>query len=188
MRFSDDGSTWPAAFDPYATTAAYTLPAGDGPKTVYVQFQDSEGNISDRVSASIKLDGTPPVVTVTTPADGATYVKHQAVIADWATSDAYSGVASEAGTVADGALIDTASFGAKSVTVTATDVAGNSATTMVAYSVPFASAGVLPPLSPDKTSVVDGGSVAVKFQVFDTGGPSVEHAHAGAVSGPANSG
>ena len=77
------------------------LPAGDGPKTVYVQFQDSEGNVSDAVSASIKLDATPPVVTVTTPAEGATYLKDQAVTADWSTSDAYSGVASEAGTVAD---------------------------------------------------------------------------------------
>ena len=170
MRFSDDGSTWPAAFEPYATTAAYTLPAGDGPKTVSVQFQDAEGNVSDAVSASIKLDATPPVITVTTPAEGATYVKDQAVTADWSTSDAYSGVASEAGTVADGALIDTASFGAKSFTVTATDVAGNSATTTVAYSVPFASAGVLPPLSPGRTTVVTGDSVAVKFQVFDSGG------------------
>jgi hypothetical protein len=172
MRFSDDGISRTASFEPYASGKAYTLPAGDGPKTVYVQFQDSEGNVSDAVSASIKLDATPPVVTVTTPVEGATYVKDQAVTADWSASDAYSGVASEAGTVADGALIDTASFGAKSFTVTATDVAGNSATTTVAYSVPFASAGVLPPLSPGKTTVVNGDSMAVKFQVFDSGGMS----------------
>ena len=35
------------------------LPANSS-KTVYVQFQDSEGNISDAVSASIKLDTTGP--------------------------------------------------------------------------------------------------------------------------------
>jgi hypothetical protein len=173
MRFSDDGASWPAAFDPYATSAAYALPAGDGPKTVYVQFQDAEGNISDAESASIKLDTTPPVITLTTPADGVTYVKNQAVAADWSTSDAYSGVASKSGTVATGALIDTASFGAKSFSVTATDVAGNSATTTVGYSVPFASAGVLSPLSPTKVSVVSGGSASVKFQIFDSGGRSV---------------
>ena len=134
MRFSDDGASWSADFTSYATSSAYALPAGDGPKTVYVQFQDSEGNISDAVSASIKLDTTPPVITLTTPADGATYVKNQAVTADWSTWDAYSGVAGESGTVADGALIDTASFGAKSFTVTASDVAGNSATTTIGYS------------------------------------------------------
>jgi hypothetical protein len=60
MRFSNDGSSWPVSFQPYATSAAYTLPAGDGQKTVYAQFQDSEGNISDPVSASIKLDTQGP--------------------------------------------------------------------------------------------------------------------------------
>ena len=69
-----------------------------------------------------------------------------------------------------GALIDTATFGAKSFTVTAIDVAGNGTTTTVGYSVPFASAGVLSPLSPTKISVVDGGSAPVKFQIFDSGG------------------
>jgi hypothetical protein len=172
MRFSDDGTSWPVSFAPYATTAAYTLPAGDGAKTVYVQFQDSEGNVSDAVSASIKLDTTPPVITLNVPKDGATYLKGQAVSADWSTADAYSGVASQSGTVASGALIDTASFGAKSFNVTATDVAGNSATTTVAYSVPFASAGVLSPLSPNKISLVSG-SAAVKFQVLDSLGKPV---------------
>ena len=64
MRFSDDGVTWPAIFQAYATSAPYTLPAGDGAKTVYAQFQDSEGNISDAVSASIKLDATGPTASI----------------------------------------------------------------------------------------------------------------------------
>jgi hypothetical protein len=125
------------------------------------------------VNASIKLDTTPPVITLIMPKDGATYLKNQAVTADWSTWDAYSGVATQSGTVPSGALIDTASFGAKSFTVTASDVAGNSATTTVAYAVPFASAGLLSPLSPTKISLVSGGSASVKFQIFDTGGKSV---------------
>ena len=40
------------------------------------------------------------------------------------------------------------------------------------YSVPFASAGVLPPLSPTKTSVVSGGSVPVTCRIFDAAGRS----------------
>ena len=173
MRFSDDGSSWPMSFEAYAADKAYTLPAGDGPKTVYVQFQDSEDNISDAVSASIKLDTTAPVITLTTPADGATYVKDQVVLADWSTTDAYSGVATDSGTTPSGSAIDTASFGAKSFTVTATDVAGNTATTTAGYSVPFVSAGVLSPLSPSKVKVVAGNSVPVKFQVMDSRGRSV---------------
>jgi hypothetical protein len=173
MRFSDDGTTWPATFEPYATSFAHTLTAGDGPKTVYAQFQDAEGNVSDAVSASIKLDSTPPVITLTTPADGAAYVRDQAVAADWSAEDAYSGVDTAQGTVASGDLIDTASFGVKSFTVTAADVAGNTASMTVHYSVPFASAGVLPPLSATKVTVVTGGSAAVKFQVFDAEGRSV---------------
>ena len=65
MRFSDDGSTWPAELPaPTPTSSAYTLPAGDGAKTVFVQFQDSEGNVSDAVSASIKLDTTGPAASI----------------------------------------------------------------------------------------------------------------------------
>ena len=60
MRFSDDGKTWPAEFTTFAGNSAYTLPAGDGAKTVFAQFQDSEGNISDPVSATIELDTSRP--------------------------------------------------------------------------------------------------------------------------------
>jgi PKD repeat protein len=60
MRFSADGSTWPGIWTSYGTSAPYTLPAGDGLKTVYVQFQDGSGNISSTSSASITLDTTAP--------------------------------------------------------------------------------------------------------------------------------
>lgn len=42
----------------YAPTKTYTLPAGDGRKTLYVKFRDAAGNESAVVSASIVL-GTP---------------------------------------------------------------------------------------------------------------------------------
>ena len=43
------------------------VPAGDGVKTVSVQFQDSEGNVSASVSSTIKLDSTGPTVTDDAP-------------------------------------------------------------------------------------------------------------------------
>ncbi len=41
----------------------YTLSSGDGVKNLYARFQDSLGNYSQAVQASVLLDSTPPVVT-----------------------------------------------------------------------------------------------------------------------------
>jgi type II secretory pathway pseudopilin PulG len=59
MSFSDDGvqfGTWLT----YATTALYTVPSGDGTKTVYARFRDASGNISAVVSDTILLDSVAP--------------------------------------------------------------------------------------------------------------------------------
>ncbi|MBU6335160.1 MAG: hypothetical protein KGS47_12280 [Chloroflexi bacterium] len=57
MRFSDDGGTTWSAWQAYASPLNYTLPAGDGAKTVTVQFRDAVGNLSATASDSITLDG-----------------------------------------------------------------------------------------------------------------------------------
>ena len=49
----------------YTATTPWTLAAGDGTKTVYVQFQDAAGNWSTPVSDDIVLDTTGPVGSVT---------------------------------------------------------------------------------------------------------------------------
>jgi hypothetical protein len=83
---------------------------------------------SDGGSASffVPIDTTPPTITIATPAAGAVYALGEHVQADYTCSDAGSGVATPcAGTVADGALVDTSSPGTKSLTVGAvTDAAG----------------------------------------------------------------
>jgi ribosomal protein L40E len=45
MRFSDNNVTW-STWQPYETSVNWTLPEGDGQKTVYVQFKDNSGLIS----------------------------------------------------------------------------------------------------------------------------------------------
>jgi len=65
MRFSNDGITWSAeTWDTaasYAESAPWTLAAGDGPKTVYVQFRDYAGHVSEEAIADdIILDTMPP--------------------------------------------------------------------------------------------------------------------------------
>jgi hypothetical protein len=48
----------------YNTPIAWTLPAGDGPKTVYAQWRDSAGNWSTPVSDGITVDANPATGTV----------------------------------------------------------------------------------------------------------------------------
>lgn len=43
-----------------ATTAPWKLPPGDSPKTVWAQFKDSEGMLSEPLSDTIQLDTRPP--------------------------------------------------------------------------------------------------------------------------------
>ncbi len=49
-----------SAFGAYSATKAWTLPAGDGPKTVYVILRDAANLVSNQASASVTLDTAPP--------------------------------------------------------------------------------------------------------------------------------
>ncbi|EFM10886.1 S-layer domain protein [Paenibacillus curdlanolyticus YK9] len=62
-QFSSDGTTW-SGWEAYGASKSLTLPAGDGSKTVSVQFRDAVGNVSAVVTDSITLDTTAPVGTV----------------------------------------------------------------------------------------------------------------------------
>lgn len=84
----------------------------------------------------ISNDVTAPMITITTPVQGAAYAKNSTLIADFSCSDGDGvGVASCVGTVADGAAISTSTSGSKSFTVTATDNEGKVSTKTVTYTV-----------------------------------------------------
>lgn len=68
MQFSNDNTSWTAA-EPFASTKAWTITAGDGVKTVYAKLMDPAGNWSQAFSAAILLDAVQPVTTAST-ADG----------------------------------------------------------------------------------------------------------------------
>lgn len=78
MRFSNDDSTW-STWETYATSKSWTLGAGDGTKTVYVQFRDVAGNPSTSYNDSIVLDTVAPVTT-TSAEDGVTYEGNQTIV------------------------------------------------------------------------------------------------------------
>jgi hypothetical protein len=101
MRFSNDNATW-GGWTAYATSAAWTLSAGDGTKTVYVQYRDIADNGSGSFTDTIILDTTAPTGSVSING-GAAYVGTLSVTLTLSATDAGSGVAqmrfSENGTV-----------------------------------------------------------------------------------------
>jgi len=62
MRFSNDNLKWSAP-EPYKTTKAWAISAGDGTKTVYAQYKDKAGNWSKVYFDTIILDSTPAVIS-----------------------------------------------------------------------------------------------------------------------------
>jgi len=60
-RFSNDGIAW-GEWDVYSPQKAWTLPAGDGVKTVYAQVETTAGQFTT-VSDSIVVDTTAPLVS-----------------------------------------------------------------------------------------------------------------------------
>ncbi len=63
MRFSDDGAHW-SAWEVLSATRAYTLPSGDGHKTVRVQYLDKANNRSATYSDFILLDTAVPTGSI----------------------------------------------------------------------------------------------------------------------------
>ncbi|MCU0725290.1 MAG: hypothetical protein MUE73_05815 [Planctomycetes bacterium] len=62
------------AWVPYATSALFTLPSGDGVKGIDAQFLDVAGNVSSLASDTILLDRTAPTLTSFTVNGGNQYV------------------------------------------------------------------------------------------------------------------
>ncbi len=88
LFFSNDGTTWTSY--PAGTTAVeWTLPAGDGPKTIYLKATDRAGNESDIFQAQVTLDTTAPGVPQPRLATGG----NKQVTFEWlASSDDLAGV------------------------------------------------------------------------------------------------
>jgi hypothetical protein len=94
MRFSNDGTNF-GAWVPYSTSTSYTLPSGDGSKTVFVQFRNGAGAVSATASHSITLDTTKPVITkAPSPSFVTGHLGTTAVPIkiSWAGTDATSGI------------------------------------------------------------------------------------------------
>jgi len=63
MRFSNDGALW-TSWEGLAKTRSWTLPAGDGYRTVRVMYRDKAGNNSIAYNDYIRVDTTPPTGSI----------------------------------------------------------------------------------------------------------------------------
>lgn len=88
-------------------------------------------------SITIKRDATAPVVTLITPEDGAEYLISESIEADWTAFDALSGMAN-----IFAGIVDTSTPGAKTISVTAVDIAGNETNLIHGYNVLSASEAI----------------------------------------------
>ncbi len=90
VRFSNDNVTW-SVWEPYAGSKTWSLAAGDGTRTVYVQVRNSSGLVSDSFSESIVMDATAPTASVKVDGDAA-YCTSASVSLSLSATDDVSGV------------------------------------------------------------------------------------------------
>jgi hypothetical protein len=133
-----------------------------GPVSVTVTALDNAGNQTVVTNTVTIVDETKPTINLTTPAAGAVYEMGEHVVADYSCADEPNGSGLDTceGSVANGATVNTESLGEKSITVNASDKAGNTASKTVKYTVVDAT-----PPSITVTTPVDGAVYGVGEQV-----------------------
>ncbi|MCF6410234.1 family 43 glycosylhydrolase [Pseudalkalibacillus salsuginis] len=131
VRFSTDTEEW-TEWEAYEASKPFTLPAGDGEKTVYVQFNDNAGNTSETYRQSITLDTNAPVIEFS--GNEESYSVDAAIAINCSVTDEVSGVAFKECSVVEGPAYSF-DIGENTVTATATDHAGNTAEAKIQFTV-----------------------------------------------------
>jgi len=149
--------------------------SGDGAAvTISANCQDQAGN-KTTYSVTVKIDKTPPTASCPSPAP--VFLRGGTGTVSASVTDATSGPAQP--TVS--AAADTASTGVKTVSLTATDNAGNATTVSCSYTVAYGFGGFLPPL-PKSTLPQSGSAIPVKFVLTDSAGHPIVASTAAALA------
>ncbi len=163
--------------DPAVPPAAYTdLPeaacafvggapvSGDGAHTLWAAAMDFYGNRSTLIRADFRVDATPPALTC--PAAGAFLLHSGEHAIGPAGVDASVSGLDEAASALSGA-IESESVGARVLTFTAFDLAGNSTSLDCTYNVIYDFGGFYPPVEPAPTlnAAGVGSAIPLKFSL-----------------------
>ena len=157
-----------------SVTAPVTLGEGEDQSVTGIAI-DLAGNTASTTVGGIKIDKTPPIITFINPTEYAVYAVGAEVFADWTAFDSLSGLDYAIGTVESGQLIDTSQPGVYTITVTAYDLAGNSAVLTLHYSVGYVFTGFISPIDNSEYNV--GRTVPVKFELRDQWGNLASYAN-----------
>jgi YVTN family beta-propeller protein len=152
-----------------------TTLTGDTPGTSLTCSATNGAGLSNSASVTVKLDKTPPDITIASPADGTEFLLNAVVASNYGCTDATSGLASCSGPVPSGGDVDTASVGAVLFTVNAMDNAGHPASLVHTYNVIYNFSGFFPPVDnlPMLNKVKAGSSVPIKFSLSGDQGLNV---------------
>jgi hypothetical protein len=147
---------------PLVCPAGWTLNSEGFDRSFSSSIADLAGNRSSTATVVLDIDLTPPVVTVTGVTNGATYVAGSVPAAGCNTSDALSGVATNATLSVSGML--------GSVTATcsgASDNAGHTGSASVTYTIAWPFTGFFAPVDNQPTlNVANAGSaIPIKFSL-----------------------
>jgi hypothetical protein len=146
---------------PYLGGAPVTT---DGQHTFYAAAMDIWGNKSELVSASFHINATPPVITCT--AAGPFLLGSGSHTVGLAGVDASVSGLDEALSMLGG-VVTTKSVGAKLLTFTAFDLAGNQASKDCSYAVVYDFSGFYPPVDASSSlkAVEAGEAISLKFSL-----------------------
>jgi hypothetical protein len=137
---------------------------------------DQQLNISQETIHYSIVDRTPPRITLTVPADGATYTVGQQVFAFYSCDDGNgSGMNGCKGDLGSGSPLDTSSPGTGTFSVTAYDRAGNVAHETHTYSVVYDFSGFASPAAdyPAATAMKAGENIPLKFSLHGDQGSNI---------------
>jgi Ca2+-binding RTX toxin-like protein len=140
-----------------------------GQKTLTVTARDGDGNQTQLSRSYVVADATKPTVTITSPADDATFTQDAVVLADYACADEAggSGLADCDGTTPDGSAIDTSTLGIHDFTVSAEDYWGNQRFVLHEYTVVNAAPTVTISNPADGAVITRGRTVLADYSCAD---------------------
>ena len=162
-----------------ASDSSFTMStSGEGSRSIGVRaVDDAAGNNSSTGSfGPFDVDLTDPTVTVSSPAEGATFILGSDETSSFSCADTPdgSGVDSCSGTVANDAALDTSSVGQHNVTVDAIDHAGRHTTITHTYSVVYDFTSLSAPAG--KSTPKAGGAIPMWFSLDGISDTSVVQA------------
>jgi len=179
MKFSNDGGGW-SVEENYATSKAWVLTPGDGPKTVYVQYKDNANNWSGSISDTIILDTTPPQISNLavnpTTAKAGTNLIITFTVSETLPVNPTVTVAGNAATFSSKSgnnytytygVQGTEGEGSKAVNVSATDSAGNTGSANTTVTFDFTGPTIFP-LAVNPPIAKSGTSLTITFTVSET--------------------